>query len=439
MIVTFLLAIIQLLLMIFICYEEVKRKSAVAFLWATLLLMFGIMHLIFSCMNQNDYSYLVLNEASIFVVLFEVAYIFGRGMKCWSRKVYNSNILLNNEVITQAHRNYHLLCLIYIFIIGSLIWQFTTSAGGILNTSWASMRSNALNRSYISFESFLELLYYAFGGIGCYFLSLKKYKLFVSVTLGQIFLTLLTRNRIMILPILISIISIGIFRIKRLKFRHIMLAVIGAIVVVYLVYGIRVFRHYGTLDSFINQANISNVINKISYQIRTSDGELGLRKYFYQFIANDNNYEGFNSGSTYLRMLMVYLPSRFAFDIKPSDFAVTMGWAMTGRVGQSIHPTLFGDAYANYNIWGFFIGFLWGKFANVCDLIVYKIRLPLNKILCFCLFAVSFIIIARGSVYNGFVYVAYGVPLLIVLDIFSTKIKFTVNGKAIKFNKGKGY
>ena len=78
MFLSFILAIIQLLLIVIIVFQEYHRKSIGVFLWAMLLILFGIMHFSTVISNYHDYPMWVYNHASLFVILFCLFYMVTR-------------------------------------------------------------------------------------------------------------------------------------------------------------------------------------------------------------------------------------------------------------------------------------------------------------------------------------------------------------------------
>jgi len=181
------------------------------------------------------------------------------------------------------------------------------------------------------------------------------------------------------------------------------------------VYGLRTFRHYGTLSDFVKEFEIVDFWNRINLSIESGSGELGLRRAFYYFIQNNNQFEGFGTGATYLRMILVYLPSKLTFGIKPDDFAQTMGSAVGMGAGGSMHPTLFGDCYANLGWAGILLGMFWAAFCSISDRIIVRFNNISDKVCCYILVASCYVIIGRGSVYNSFFIMAWGIPLIWVV------------------------
>ena len=64
--------LIQMLLIGYIAYIETNKKSPVVFLWATLMVMFGVPHFVTTVVRDTVYSDVVLFEASLFVVCFMI-------------------------------------------------------------------------------------------------------------------------------------------------------------------------------------------------------------------------------------------------------------------------------------------------------------------------------------------------------------------------------
>ena len=76
--VTVILASIQLFTIILLVLFEYHRRSLAVFLWATLLVMFGLPHTISAVTGVSQYPDYVLNEAALFVVMFNMVYFVSR-------------------------------------------------------------------------------------------------------------------------------------------------------------------------------------------------------------------------------------------------------------------------------------------------------------------------------------------------------------------------
>lgn len=415
---TSILGLTQLLLIGLILIYEFEKKSASVFLWATLLVMFGVMHCLTSFMGDNIYPDRVLNETGLFVLLFCFLYLLCR--------VPLSIILCNDTVIPdystlQSNLNKDrmrdgVLLSILIAIILAKLLPLAFYCGGFFNTSWGRNRSFSASLSYVNKMQLINVLYYCFAGCIAIFCIKRKRTYFIVVSFLVLFDVLVTKNRIEILPFLCSLLTMYLCKTNKLTLKSIVVSCLCGVFVIYLVYGLRVFRHYGSMRVFLENATLCDFWGRINYFLKTNNGELGLLRNLYYFINNNNNFPNFGKMHTYLRMLFVYVPTAWSGGIKPSDFAISMGAAIGMAPGGSTHPTLFGDCYANAGMWGISLGIFWAMYVSFIDRLIQHRKTSSFKVLAFILNAVVFVIMGRGSVYNGFIFVAYGLPIIIFCE-----------------------
>ena len=420
-----------------ICYQEVKRKSAGAFLWATLLLMFGCMHLLDVIMGAYKYSELSMTKASLFVIFFCMFYELIRitlGNRYGAKTYYVHRMISKTGLENEKTKLSHYAILVFSSVLMCI--PIILMSGGLLNTSWGLSRELNSAKNYFSGEQIWSILFNVFGGLLCVSLIKKEKKLAVLSFLSIMFVEIVTRDRVLVLPMLISFIAVYLFKIRRINFSSIIFAGISAVLVIFIVYGIRAMRWYGSLENLIRDFSFRQIIDRILMFLRNSDGELGLRNWFYYFIENENQFVNFGLAHTYLRMLFVFIPTRLSFGLKPNDFAQTMGTAIGMEIGGSVHPTLFGDCYANLGEYGILLGALWGIIVTCGDVISLKFKTGEFQVLGYVLLATTYVIMGRGAVYNGFFYCAWGILFLWGLNIFQLKIfKKSIKGKHIKWIK----
>ena len=420
------LGIIQFISIAGCCMYELKIKSSAVFLWAVLLIMFGIPHMLSAIMGTYSYTTSTMREASIFVILFTIIYLLVRYIfrnKKSTQGKEDKLQLLENEQKGMTNFMYVLFAIMVVIVFIRIV-SLSKQAGGLFNTSWETMRQTG---GYFSFAQIFTPIFFA--SSSCILLAIKiKDKKFIIFSIIIILIeVLISRNRIEILPIFVAIIYAYILKENKIGLKKIFILGCIGIISIYCIYALRVFRHSGSAKNFIDMYNLKTFNLKVFDYLENDDGELGLRKYMYYFIENDNNFQNFGKGHTYLRMLFVLIPTKWSFGLKPDDFAITMGKAiLPNSTGFSMHPTLFGDVYANFGFYGFLWGAFWAIFVNMIDRIIEKrnkiIYLPLTFIFC-----ISYIIEARGSVYNGFVWSVYGYVILIFIYIVFKVVKNSVS------------
>lgn len=424
---TYILGIIQFILIGLIALYEFERKSSVVFMWATELVMFGIMHLFSSFVGDYQYSRKVLNEASIFVIGFCLVYILVR--VSISTRMKKKSILLSDYDSVKKNLQEEQTSYVFMFIlfVGAMLLKlipYLKYVGNIFSSSWSTGRDYSATLGYANSAQLANIIIYAFSGLTLVYIAKNEKKLAFLVIVSLIAGVLFTRNRIEVLPLLCSVITIFLFKTKKVKLRTVIVVAASGIIVIYLVYALRVFRHYGTIADFLAKFSLSEFNEKIMLYLATDNGELGLRRDFYYFIDHNNQFNGFGKLHSYIRVLLVYLPTKWSLGIKPDDFAIAMGAAIGMVAGGSTHPTLFGDCFANAGMFGILLGSFWAVYATIIDRITLKRKKKIIYILMFVLNAVVYCIMGRGSVYNGFWFTAYGTPLLIVLDFCLSKFKW---------------
>ncbi len=425
------LGVLQFVAIAWACVYELRKKSIAIFIWAVLMIMFGFTHMISVISGNYDYSLSTMNKASIFVILFTSIYIIARMI--FSRKINNETIenklkLTDREEYISIKFMYILLYILIFSILVRCVDLIRTAGGSIFSTSWETMRQTG--GEYFSISQIFMPFFLLSSSCLCLAIKYNNKKVIAFSTIAILFEVLISRNRIEILPLLVAIIYIIILKINKITLKRIFLLCCIGIVGIYSIYALRVFRHAGTISKFFEHYNIITFNKTILEYFKNDDGELGLRNYMYYFIENNNNFENFEKGHTYGRMALALVPTKWSFGLKPPDFAISMGTAVNSKAkGFSVHPTLFGDVYANFGTYGFLFGVFWALAVTIIDILALKrnkiLFLPFSMI-----WACVYIIQARGSVYNGYVWGVYASIILICIYII-----FKWVNKVEKINK----
>lgn len=411
------LGILQFSVISIIVICEYKNRSISVFLWATLWVMFGIPHL-FSCiLGQSEYPEWVLNEASLFVFLFCLIYLLIRYSFRFFPCLISTKYIKRKEFEYTRNVLFILLCLL---LLGK-IYESYKYTGSLLDTSWASGRNLAIEEKYLSFKKIVSFLFYPLSGALLMSLVSKKRKMTIAIVLLLLINIVVSRNRIEVLPILSSLILYTLIQGNKITLKLAIQLLFLGFFSIYAVYGLLIFRYAGTISNFASTFNVFEFNNMILEHINSGQGELGLKDVFYYFISRDNNFDNFGEGHTYIRMLMIFIPSQWSLGLKPPDFAISMGMAVDPTLnGYSTHPTLFGDCYANFGFLGIFSSAFWAFFVKYVDQYICKTKIDVRYPLMI-IFSCCYVIIGRGSVYNGFAWIVIGVILLNFIYYFLNK------------------
>ncbi|NLL04830.1 MAG: oligosaccharide repeat unit polymerase [Clostridiaceae bacterium] len=426
----FILGMLQLLSIIIISIYEYNKRSIVVFLWATLLIMFGIPHLLSIMTNTSDYSDDIMIKASIFVIMFNLLYII-------TKKFLNTFIFKDSNVspntrnypqISVGRRNRLKMLSLLVLTLGFLILIYYTikHLGSLSNASWGKFRALSAELGFKSLLRYAKFILFATSGIVLVYLKEESWKMATISIIMIVLYTLITGNRIIILPVIISIILKYIYiNNKNLNFKTIIVIGILGFMVIYLVYFLRLLRIYGGFYNMVTNNSIVELNKKNFEMILSGDGELSLRNAFYHFIYYNNNFNNFNMGHTYIRLLLIVIPTSLIPGIKPPDFAISMGsaWSMNPyNTTYSMHPTLYGDCFANLWWFGILLGIFWALFSFFIDKFIIK-KNEVVRMMLMVLFSTAFVIAGRGSVYNGF-FIAFAGTIIVAGINLASRINY---------------
>ena len=414
--VSVLFGIIQFILITLILVREIEHQSPVVFLWATLFVMFALPHLYTVVFENMPYSTSVLLLASLFVCGFCCIYLLFRRKKKleFITLIPEKRYEIAREDIEGSIFEHLCLFLFVVTMVGYIV-TIVRAEGGLMNTSWGAGRE--ISSSYVSFSGLAMRVFLMFSGLSLYYYLTRRHLKAALILLMFMGLILVTTNRVLVLPIMVFFVSVYLINIRAITIKHIVIGILLAVIAIYTIYAIRAFRYLGTLSNAFENFSWTYINNMVKTFLNSNNGELGLREYFYFFIQEKNQFEGFNSGYTYIRMLLVYLPSKWSFGLKPQSFDLFMGQAIGMVAGGSTHPTLFADCFGNLSWFGILLGGFWAGLANGIDILIEKQKYSFFKIMLFFLAAYAYVVIGRGSVYNGFEKFAWGCLFLLLLGL----------------------
>ncbi len=413
-----LLATAQLIIIIVICLYEYQRKSASFFLWAMCLIMFGFVHFSIVLSGNSEYPEWVLNNASLFVIGFCSIYLSTRFIILRNKqairldtKAFKGKWFGKAEPLNSVDKSFiRLLSIALIVCVGYISYTLISLSGGILSTSWGTYYLYYSGEDYFSFSKIIYIFFLPSATLFFVAAVSKRTKLMIVSALIILLFVMISRNKADLLPVLCGVIALYVYRKGTLSFKNTVALILLGCVSVFIVYSIQLYRHIGSLNDFITTFSLAEFTNHIIDNITSGEGELGLLKVFYHFVYINNDFPGFGEGHTYIRLLLVLVPTGFAFGLKPNDFAITMGSAWVNdpsNTAFSTHPTLFGDVYANLGNFGVLLGIFWAVLVYGIDKLIDRNNVYV-KLALLNLITGNYVLIGRGSVYNSFTSIVYG-------------------------------
>lgn len=397
--------VLFVLIHLLIIFYEWHRHSMGLILWAVLFAIFTVPHL--AHYYAEDYAYGTLSSATAFAVVFMTLYFFVRFAYGCIRKEKIITIIpddLKNS--SDALRNFFFWVYLTSFVIamGYFYWH----GNSLLTVHWT------YEGYHSSIEHLANFIIVSFSGLGFIFFITKKYIKFLTLFSIYIINILITQSRYMVIGFIAPFMIYFLFSPYRRKKTQGILLGLCIILGVFL---LQQYRWLGGLSNALHVGFSAIAQNTIEY-MKNGNGEFGLVKAFYYFIENNNNFKSFGEGLGYIRLSMVLLPaSLVAF--KPRDFAIDMyrEWFHRDDPAGTMHPTLYGDVFANFGILGCIMGAFYGLFVSFVDEVLFNTREPSVKILRISLTCTMMVLLARGAVYNSIANWVFGCILTAIIEL----------------------
>lgn len=426
MIVWFLLLVTNLINILF----EFFYKSLSILLWAMLLIIFTIPHVFLY--NTGKVPNEVLDWAALFALTFNIIYLITRIILNRGIRINFKGTIIDDNKLAEEKQSYvNLYFFIYLLSIGLIFFGLVSNGISLLDFTW----SERINYEQSFIERISEFLIIAFSGIGCILLLRGDKSKFLIVVIAFILYVLLTKSRYNILPFIIPFL---VYYVYSGKIKKVFNSLLIGCLILFSVFFLQQIRYAGSLKNLFMNQNISDIIGNTFLTIKSGEGEFGLSRVFYYFVQNNNNFEEFGQGLTYIRLLFMPFPSGIV-PFKPRDFAMDMweAWHGITTTSGTMHPTLYGDAFANFGFAGILLGALFACIAKVADILT-KSNSELKKILYISILSTMYILIARGAIYNSIANTFWSIVLVnIIILVVNFFIKKRENPKLLSSSKYK--
>ena len=229
-----LLGIIQFIIITINCIYELKKKSSAVFLWAVLLIMFGIPHMLSTLMGTYNYTISTMKEASIFVILFNIVYWLVRNIFNNTKNIKEDKLqLLEYEHKEMCNFMYVLFAIMAVTVFIRIVF-LSKQAGGLFNTSWETMRQTT--GGYFSFAQIFTPIFFVSSSCILLAIKLKDKKIIICSIIIILIEVLISRNRIEILPTFVAIIYAYILKENKIGLKKIFILGCIGIISIYCIY-----------------------------------------------------------------------------------------------------------------------------------------------------------------------------------------------------------
>lgn len=362
--------------------------------------------------------YMIVANSILFISIVFLELEYGK------RKLFLKKVSYSIDIEIKNLNTNKFAVILLILCIMNMAWRFKNGSE-VLNQNWQDQRDSAgLIESiaiYVGMVLFSSVLIF-----------IKQHKIFIAsivLSVGLVYFQLIGSRAMLVCMGLSVIINILLFeenpikKMKNLTFAGVFLL------------GLH------TLTRFTRNLGLAFIFGSASLDWETivedgvdfTGGESGIYDYFYALLDINTQSYPYNSLVTPIRLALIYFPGSWIKTIKPDDITYQI-WidivnskyigTVTGSVNTqetpgTLQPTIWGDAYANLGILGFF---LYPIFLALFMFSVEKFLKTTTKfgmLITAPIVGNSYLMIARGNVVIGFGYMAYTIPLIFLIAHFS--------------------
>lgn len=413
-------SILSILILVFLCIWDLKRRSPFFMLWITIFFIVilpslsdpfnrvVVPHQFASTIIIDDNSLVIYSLYSFMVLLsIMICYLFLYLILGKQKKVS----YLKYKNIRNDKKSIFYLFFLMTSLIGFYVFYKIFGVSILSSLDFTTRRE--YSSPLLSFT--LSYPFMVCSGLGLYYLINKNYKFFLIVATFYVALFFIFGgSRQPLIALILPIIAYYTIGTEKINYR-ILITVITISFFATFVFDLLIYLR--NLPSF--EDRISLILNPKELFVMSSSregDESNVRYAYYYFIQNASSNNGYFNFDYFSRTLLFWLPSIVdLFDIKPDDFEYKMFLDyMNGRSG-TMHPTFFGSIYADS-------GWLFFPWVVLLSSFIYLLPIYIqrfNGVAYFCLWSVCLfysIMLARGSFYGSII-------VIIVALLFAILIK----------------
>lgn len=375
-----------------IFFYEWRKKSTGTVLWAMLFVVFTLPHT--AHILAGDYPQHVLDEATVFVILFMGIYFlcrilyYGKVNRCPGRSIEMTDFSQTPQSLVDF------LLVVYFLSFLIVAIGFYGRGYSLSQSTW----SEVLHMDMTVAEKLATKIIVAFSGLGFVCFCRKEKYRFLLLFAIFVFYLVLSKSRYNILGFVTPFMIYFLFNKERKK-------VVGGVAAgVLLVFAVFVFQQIRWLGGFSNflAVGFDEVLARSVEYMKAGNGELGLLKAFYFFIEKGNAFPDFGEGNGFVRLALMIFPSSLLV-FKPRDFAIDMyrEWFKVDNPTGTMHPTVFGDAYANAGFAGSCAGGFCAVLVSFVDECVNRTADPTLRMMKISMACTMLVLLGRGAMYNS--------------------------------------
>lgn len=405
---------ILLFLVLTILRFEYRSQNPAIFLWVAIIAVYVVPSLFDPFNNSTQIltgPFLDLTQnwllirAHLFAVLFCAVYLAVRlamrGVSGDAPSAQLSPADLPAALIRDKSVSFFLLAGVLVLGLALLLEVLAI----VPRAGWSGLLSGSFSSYRLESDATLKILgyylIYAMGGLLfiAWFSGRKSLATLIATIVFTVFI--FGRTRQLLFPAIMPFALYFIYRAK--GFRGWSFLISGVVAAYVFILALQIFRYQGSILSGVDALSGGEFYLSIFQALQEERGEAVIRLIYYYFMADGVQIPEFMTGLTYYRVALLPIPSALLGDLKPIDYDMILYQFYYGSgldIGATIHPLIFGNAYANFGWLGIFLGGFWALLFGILNA-YRKSRTLLHQVMIMSIVGFLSVMISRGSIYNS--------------------------------------
>ena len=381
---------------------SVKTRTVHALFWAGILYCYEV-PVVGDALSRNV-GIDVLLHSSLFAFGFNVC--FGAAQAGLHTKPRQGHTLQWAKPIVRPKCSNYVLAGSLVFIVG-VICLFA-SVGAIqksfLDITWTEAHLES-NDAFYTLGITCTL---GASGFGVLLWLNRRRKVLALFAVAWLAAVVLLRVRVLLIPAMLPVAIVAMNKSRNLIRKWLVVGCLG-IAFLFAMGFVRSLRWAGSVtydDTILSRGVDMAVGSNMDNYVRTDYYDL------LQLVPDPHPYL---KGDTFLRIMLLPIPWRQFPGLKPEDSMYVYARYLGSEIdGESVHPLVLGDAYANFGDAGLLLGLAYGSFLTLLQKYLEMIS-PERSIVALGPICTFITLVVRGSVYNASLFLFSGLLCIAII------------------------
>jgi len=381
---------------------SVRSRTVHALFWAGVLYSYEVP--VVGDYFSGNVAIDILLHSAIFAFGFNVCYAAGQA-GLYTRPRQEDNLQWANRIARPKSSAYALAGSL-VFVVGVICLFASLGAiqKNIFDITWTEAHLESNDALY----TFGVTCTLGASGFGVLLWVNKRRKALALFAVAWIVAVVLLRVRILLIPAMLPVVIVALNKPGKFIRKGLVVGCLG-VCFLFAMGFVRSLRWAGsvTYDEGILTRGVDMAVG--------SNMDNYVRTDYYDLLQLVPDAHPYLRGDTFIRVLLLPIPWRLFPGLKPEDSMYVYARYLGSEIdGESVHPLVLGDAFANFGDAGVLLGLAYGGFLTLLQKYLESVS-PERSIVALGPICTFITLIVRGSVYNASLFLVSGLLCVAII------------------------